>query len=202
MSENLHSPESTDAKKQPVQEVTRTKSIMNASGSSGAVVSNTPEGGLKRAPTVTFSGSEVNTAATEPSSATDTLHRDLNELSFATFSTRLENSASTKEGACVTPGNITPKSLCNTSDGGNEHPRFVVDDSLHSPPSNRNKSNSTIATSPRGSIVAATMNAIRHKENEIMNNHPMPSSEVSAAAASGSKPPSTSPEARIRSSDT
>ena len=33
----------------------QTKSIMNASGTSGAVVSNTPEPGLKRIPTVTFS---------------------------------------------------------------------------------------------------------------------------------------------------
>lgn len=31
----------------------QTKSIMNVSGSSGAVVSNTPEPGLKRIPTVT-----------------------------------------------------------------------------------------------------------------------------------------------------
>lgn len=35
-----------------------TKSIMNASGTSGAVVSNTPEPGLKRVPTVTFSDSK------------------------------------------------------------------------------------------------------------------------------------------------
>lgn len=33
----------------------QTKSIMNASGTSGAVVSNTPEPGLKRVATVTFS---------------------------------------------------------------------------------------------------------------------------------------------------
>lgn len=35
-----------------------TKSIMNVSGTSGAVVSNTPEPGLKRVPTVTFSDSK------------------------------------------------------------------------------------------------------------------------------------------------
>ncbi|CAI4051356.1 phosphopantothenoylcysteine decarboxylase complex subunit VHS3 SKDI_15G2070 [Saccharomyces kudriavzevii IFO 1802] len=37
----------------------QTKSIMNASGTSGAVVSNTPEPGLKRIPTVTFSDSKL-----------------------------------------------------------------------------------------------------------------------------------------------
>ncbi|SCU77705.1 LADA_0A01794g1_1 [Lachancea dasiensis] len=55
-----------------------TKSIMNVSGTSGAVVSNTPEPGLKRVPTVTFSDSKplslkqqaVNNSATQQSKPT------------------------------------------------------------------------------------------------------------------------------------
>ena len=168
-------------------EPTRTKSIMKVSGTSGAVVSNTPEAGLKRAPKVMFSNSD--TAASNSSGGVvvaDTAngdrkqlqqgndsrysHKELNEGSFATLTSKLEGTY-TKDSASFSEGNSTPKSMLTgggTNGNTNEHAHFVVQDSLHSPPHNMHTGNSSIATSPRGSIVSSMMTSIKHKEHEIM----------------------------------
>lgn len=166
-------------------EVPRTKSIMSATGSTGAVVCNTPETGLKRAPTVTFSQSEngdTNESTAKSPQIEDpntTQQRELTDKSFVTLRDKLEITKIKDERNVHNSGEtiVTPKSMFVTGNNNtatpkleNEHAHFVVQDPLHSPPHNVHTGNSSIATSPRGSIVSSTMNTIKHKEHEAMVN--------------------------------
>lgn len=83
-----------------------TKSIMNTSGTSGAVVSNTPEPGLKRTPTVTFSDARTGTGV---NSGANSSHED---LIAAERDSRLGN------GAGNVQRSVSPSSILSVSSAG------------------------------------------------------------------------------------
>ncbi|SSD59265.1 uncharacterized protein SCODWIG_01026 [Saccharomycodes ludwigii] len=68
-----------------------TKSIMNVSGTSGAVVNNTPEPGLKRIPTVTFSDTPLTSTSNPTAANTDNLKAIFTSASPITSNTENEN---------------------------------------------------------------------------------------------------------------
>ena len=153
----------------------QTKSIMNASGTSGAVVNNTPEPGLKRIPTVTFSdpkfASSITGKAVTPNNIKDDVIGPGAKLSK--INTKFPLDPNEGPGVIYSPSSILSSSMDSVNGGGSvninnvlsgainletsepesasqkkgkEHPHFIVEDSLHTP---RSRSNSS---SPRPSV--------------------------------------------------
>lgn len=135
----------------------QTKSIINTHAQSGAVVSNTPEPGLKRAPIVTFSSNKIYGDEPTAQGPTDLKNTNISNNGINAFSSKKsddilqktlsENAIKEQTGNALNI--LTSPVTIKTTEVAEEHPHFIVDDALHSP-THISRSNSR---SPRPSII-------------------------------------------------
>lgn len=131
-----------------------TKSIMNVGGKSGAVVSNTPEPGLKRIPTVTFSDSKI-VGLNKFGASDERKPGALGGAESALDSKELESQGMVNLPQILhdklvdrrTPSNGLPDIQVPLPEK-EEHPHFLVEDPLHSPKV-RSRANSLSPSTPQ-----------------------------------------------------
>lgn len=129
----------------------QTKSIMNASGTSGHVVNNTPEPGLKRVPTVTFSDIKPVTSKSSDVADVDRIAESIERTDFIRGNKIFSVGSGTTINNIVpnrsrTPDAIDPIAFAVHDTAENDHLHFVVGDTLHTP------GKTSTLTSPRSSV--------------------------------------------------